>query len=142
MGGAPGLQLKYWPELLDCLGSDIIFHSDLMLSEGYYNSNILKAIDRKNVLIAVNIKGVDKISWEANTRKIYDENLLEYNINKLKNDLSSSRWYLTFTNIDKDARDQFLSKYELTWQYNFNIDLIDYTAMPYVDSIPWGRSAK
>ena len=37
MGGAPALQMKFWPELLDALGPDILFHSDLMLTETRYD---------------------------------------------------------------------------------------------------------
>lgn len=139
MGGAPGLQLKNWPELLDVLGPGEIFHSDLMLSEGKYSSSVLQSIDRNGVLLAVNIKGTDKTSWENNTRKQYDESLLDYNIKQIKGNLDPARWYLTFTNIDKTKQESFLSKYDLDDNYSYQIDLIEYNAMPYVDSVQWGR---
>ena len=141
MGGAPGLQLKYWSELLDILGPGEIFHSDLMLSEGKYSPEVLKSIDRHGVLIAINIKGTDKLTWEINTRKPYDESLLELNINLIKEHLDPARWYITFTNIDKASQDQFLSKYALADHYNYHIDLINYNALPFVDSVQWGRSS-
>lgn len=139
MGGAPALQLPNWPELLDMLGSDVIFHSDLMLSERVYKEEQIRALDRENVLLAVNIKGTDKESWETNTRKPYNLSLIECNIEALKDWLSPERWYLTFTNISSESRDEYLERYGLTSQTNYIIDLIEYEAMPLVDSVEWGR---
>lgn len=139
MGGAPALQLKYWYEIIELLENNDIFHSDLMLSESYYQTNTIKQLNKPNVLLAVNIKGTNKEQWEQNTRKPYNERLLEYNLNQILDNLDSNRWYITFTNIPKINSEQFIEKYKLYNQINFSIDLIDYNAVDFVDSIPWGN---
>ncbi len=136
MGGAPALQLKYWNEIIELLDNDDIFHSDLMLSESYYQTNIIKQLNKPNVLLAVNIKGTNKEQWEQNTRKPYNKQLIEYNLNQIQNSLDNERWYITFTNVPKIDSEQFIKKYNLYDQINFSIDLINYNAVDFVDSIP------
>ena len=141
MGGAPALQLKHWHEILDLLDNDI-FHSDLMLSESRYQSHVLKQLNKYNILLAVNIKGTNKEQWESNTRKQYNERLIEHNLQQITNYLDTNKWYITFTNVPEIDRNQFLEKYKLNNYTNFNIDLIDYNAVEFVDSVLWGKHDK
>ena len=146
MGGAPARRMPQWPDLLYDLAwgwrkpddSPMIFHSDLMLTEGTYQPEVLDSLDRPGVLLAVNIKGVDQASWEANTRKPYPADLIHRNLAAVSDRLSAERWYLTFTNVPGGLQRQFLLDQGLEWQDSFSIDLIDYAATPYVDSRPWG----
>ena len=136
MGGAPALQLKHWPELLDALGEDTIFHSDLMLSESRYDDDVLMELDRPNVLLAVSVKGVEPVEWYANTRKLMDFDLVSYNMRAINELLPRERWYLTFTNVTPDNRREFMARHDV--DYHLNIDLIEYDALPFVDDVPWG----
>lgn len=152
MGGAPALQLRSWPGLLhhlhwglqDWRGTPMvfhpaaIFHSDLMLSEGEYRPDVLAQLDWPGVLLAVNIKGVDRASWEANTRQPYPEALIQKNLATLRDALPAERWYVTFTNIPEGQQQQFLMEHDLAWQDHFSIGVIDYEASSYVDNRPWG----
>ena len=139
MGGAPALQLEYWFELLDLLPADTLFHSDLMLSERDYKPETLKLLNKSNVLLAVNIKGMSSSQWLTNTRKELNEERFERNLQCLRENLPSERWYLTFAGISQEDSDQWLGQYGLSRQDNYGIDLIYYEAMPLVDSVEWGR---
>ena len=136
MGGAPALQLRHWPELLDALGGDVIFHSDLMLSESRYGERSLRELDRPNVLLAVSVKGLSPDEWARNTRKDMDPGLMRRNMLAVSELLPRDRWYLTFTNVDPDYRRAFMEEYGV--DYSLNIDLIEYNALPRVDDVPWG----
>ena len=139
MGGAPALYLRHWPELVDYLCPSTLFHSDLMLSESLYTQYILRKLDHDGVLLAVNIKGTTPEEWLANTRKPMNEELIRKNLSALKTHLDPARWYLTFTNVTEDRQRAWVEDFEVVDQYYYNIDLIDYNAVPFVDSVPWGR---
>ena len=116
MGGAPALYLRQWPKLLDAPPPQTLFHSDLMLSEGSYDDEVLVDIDRPGVLLAVNVKGTDSESWERNTRKPYHPKQVIANLDKVRRRLSPERWYITFTNVAPDAQEAFISEYGLEEQ--------------------------
>ena len=136
MGGAPALQLKFWPELLDALPTTTLFHSDLMLTESEYKRDILDLIRRPNVLLAVSIKGYDAGTFERNTNKKLDRDLLHSNLDTLRD--YPELWYYTFTNV---PRKETLDVLDYMPNDFFHIDLIDYNAMPHVYNRPWGGAA-
>ena len=138
MGGAPALQLRKWPELLDALGPRTVFHSDLMLSEFDYPLHTLRALNREGVLVAVNIKGLTVETWKANTRKEWDKARFYRNLALVRKVLDSQRWYMTFTNVSREHQEVFLTAMGLEDQASYGIDLIEYDALPFVDSVPWG----
>ena len=149
MGGAPALQLKHWADLIDSLQDSqcrYLFHSDLMLIEGQYKTEWLQPLNDSNVLLAVNIKGLDAVEWEKNTRKPFDASRIAYNLNQLREHLNFRNWYLTFTGIDPIARNERIQEWKMHHhvdnQYGYHIDLIEYNAMPYVDNIAWGAMRK
>ena len=142
MGGAPGMFMEHWPELIKELKvRGDLFHSDLMLCEKKYYPEVLKQFNESNVLLAVNIKGTTPIEWFTNTRKRLDEKLFEYNLRMLNKYVAWDRWYITFTNVPVQRQDDFIKKHDLWGQHYYGIDLIDYEALPLVDSVPWGRRA-
>ena len=142
MGGAPALQMKFWPELLKELsGTGCIFHSDLMLSEGVYDESVLDQIDQANSLLAVNIKGTNDNEWRNNTRKEPNWPLLWDNFYKICNRLH--RFYITYTGCNADGILAFEAECErrgirIKDMYRYNIELIEYGAAPHVDETPWG----
>jgi len=137
MGGAPALQLQYWPELLNALEIGHLFHSDLMLTEKPYTKNMMRMIDYPNALYAVNIKGLTPETFYTNTRKRLNQALLRHNLTQLLDFLPYDRWYLTFTNVPSRERNIFLKDlpHKVDW---FDIDLIAYEAVSYVDNRSWG----
>lgn len=46
MGGAPALYIDKWYDIIDRLTNDTVFHSDLLLVEGYYKQSTLRAINK------------------------------------------------------------------------------------------------
>lgn len=143
MGGAPALQMKQWPDIINKLPKHKIFHSDIMLSEGIYDNDILDKVSQSNCLYAINIKGLTSREWVKNTRKDIDWDLFYSNWRKIQN--SKMFAYITFTGINKK---------ELVWFWrraysegilvshwkedSFVIDLIEYDAAPHVDEVAWG----
>ena len=98
MGGAPALYLSHWPEILDLLEDDVLFHSDLMLTEHEYTIPELLAIARDNALYAVNIKGVSDTDYFENTGKNIDWEMFWRNLTLLR--MTRVNFYLTFTAPD------------------------------------------
>ena len=139
MGGAPGLQLPQWVELVDRLGTDVIFHSDLMLTELRYPRECLWELSRPGVLVAVNIKGTSEQQWEQNTRKPLNTVMFNVNLECLKLNMAWRNWYLTFTNVPEAAQREWSDQHGLGEQVAYGIDLINYNALEVVDSVPWGR---
>lgn len=154
MGGAPALQLKHWPELITALHAvcdfNWVFHSDLMLSEGHYDAGTLTALHQSGglVLFAVDIKGLTAEEHFRNTRKPWNPSLFWYNLELLER--YSVPYYFTFTNISEVNCIAFWEKYTVRWptrvmrrqKESFQIDLIDYDALPFVDRVPWGVQTK
>lgn len=147
MGGAPALQLKFWPELVEAFQRETkhsVFHSDLMLTESEYDYSALRAVARPNCLYAVDIKGLTPEEHLKNTRKPFLEGRFWRNLDLLER--AKVPYYITFTacsqaNIDA-FWELFLENYPFSYQERFSeafsIDLINYDALPHVDDIPWG----
>ena len=149
MGGAPALRVQHWWHLIRSLERagkpGWVFHSDLMLTERDYTSDILTSISHRKALYAVNIKGTTEKSFLENTRKKFDAKRFWKNLCQLEK--SQVQYYITFTNVDMDERRKFWG--EFTYRFgegaklmrkteSFSIDLIDYEATEYVDDVPWG----
>ncbi len=141
MGGAPALQLKYWPELLKELSrikGKWTFTSDMTLTESYYSMFDLLEIAKykNNVLIAVNIKGYNEEEWYKNTRKKWNKDLFRFNLQQLIE--YEVPFYTTFTNVSDKSIKQFNRIYGAKINNQYKIDLINYKALPYVDEVAWG----
>lgn len=147
MGGAPALYLSHWPELLDLLGHNTPFHSDFLLCEGVYTKQMIKRVCRDNCLYAINIKGVDHLSWQRNTGLDlpYPDRLILYNLLQIFTFGDPKNFYFTFTNLTATIAQAYLN-----WLYGaflhghhldivpfiqdyFCIDLIRYNAIGGVD---------
>jgi uncharacterized Fe-S cluster-containing radical SAM superfamily protein len=133
MGGSPALYIDHWPELIDRLGPDVVFHSDFCLTERTYHPNFLTKIARPNCLYAVNVKGVTSEDYMKNTGCKIDWELWWHNLDMLF--LSRVPFYLTFTNPDRSHLDAFCKEIA---DFYFGpriledmvvIDVIDYDAV-------------
>lgn len=132
MGGAPGIYLNKWHEIISFLNDDDIFHSDLLLVERIYKREWLISLRNRNVLVAVNIKGVTSEDFEKNTNRGFNKNLFWYNFDLIVK--TGVNFYLTFTNPDSYYIDGFKRKIvdrygEEVLEDSFIIDLIDYGAL-------------
>jgi len=132
MGGAPALYHHAWPELINIIPDDVIFHSDLLLTEKRYNFDDLFRCNKRNTLYAVNIKGVTPEDYERNTGRPFKKKMFWGNLYRLID--ARTPFYLTFTNPDKDHLDSF--KDDLVRRFgdnilddHFVIDLINYEAL-------------
>lgn len=145
MGGAPAIYLDRWPALIDAVMEakpDAIFHSDLMLIEGSYKPETLKALCRDRCLFAVNIKGLDDEDWYKNTRIPPKWDLFWGNWRLLQ--WLGLPYYTTFTGVPHDKVDDFwieASKHGIEKDSDsYIIDLIEYEATSHVDDVKWGVS--
>ena len=132
MGGAPALYNKHWPELLDILPKDVIFHSDLMLIERPYDLSTLSRCGAGNALYAVNIKGVSAEDHFRNTGRKLDDKQFWFNFHCLVD--SGISFYLTFTNPDPDHLDEFKERVvsrhgDWVLDDSFTINLVTYEAL-------------
>lgn len=132
MGGAPALYHSHWPELLDMIPDDVIFHSDLMLVENSYDLPKLSHCQAGNALYAVNIKGVTPEDHFRNTGRKLDSKQFWFNFYAVVD--SGINFYLTFTNPDPDQlnyfKDFIAARYgDWVLDDHFVIDLIDYEAL-------------
>lgn len=132
MGGAPALYLEYWAEIVELLPEYAVFHSDLMLIEEIYRFNWLSKINRSNVLLAVNIKGVTHEDFMRNTRRRLDWTKFWNNLDIVVQ--SKVDFYFTFTNPDKDYIDEFkmavIKRYgNRVLEDSYIIDLVQYDAL-------------
>ena len=132
MGGSPALYHHRWPELIDALPKNIIFHSDLLLTERSYDLPALNRCNRGNTLYAVNIKGVTAEDYFRNTGRKLDEKQFWFNMYCVVD--SSIDFYLTFTNPDPDHIEEFKERLALRYgddilDDHFVIDLVDYEAL-------------
>jgi pyruvate-formate lyase-activating enzyme len=147
MGGAPAIYLEHWPELIEALPSGAVFHSDLMCTERLYTADQIRAIAKPNCLYAVNVKGMTQEEHMTNTRKPLPATRFWANL-RLLADLMPENFYITFTNVARENQEMFWAhcKAWLPWEKHrmssFTIDLIEYDAQPYVDSVPWGPQRK
>lgn len=146
MGGAPALSMKHWPSLISEFEAKApagcAFHSDLLLTEGIYDADTLRAISRPQCLYAADVKGLTPEEHLRNTRKPFDEALFWENLDKLER--VGMPYYLTFTAVGDPEPfwQRFQRLYPGTYATRrseaFTIDLIDYDALPFVDRVPWG----
>lgn len=132
MGGAPAIYLDRWKEIVELLDDGEIFHSDFLLAEKHYKLEWLIPLVKRNVLIAVDIKGVTPEDFEKNTNRPFYEKFFWYNFDMVV--ASGINFYLTFTNPDLSYIEEF--KEDLVRKYgkkvledSFIIDLIDYEAL-------------
>jgi len=144
MGGAPALYLSKWPSLLEALPTRTVFHSDLMLTEKPYKASELEFIAAPNALYAVDVKGLDEEEHLANTRKPFQKNRFYDNLDLLMS--SPVEFYFTYTNVKQEnilwferyVMNAYGSRGEEIVSRSFNIELIEYAALPYVDRVRWG----
>lgn len=145
MGGAPALQLKFWPELIDALEQldfDWVFHSDLLLTEAPYDERVLRGVSRTRCLFAVDVKGLTAEEHLRNTRKPFRESLFWENLARVE--AARAPYYTTFTNVE--FPNVYWDRFRQHWPDRlaeaqrdaFNIGLIKYKAIPYVDEVKWG----
>lgn len=134
MGGAPALYLEGWPEIMRALPEGAVFHSDFMLTEKPYNTQLLQDIVScsNNSLFAVNIKGTSPEDYKKNTGKTLKEALFWGNLSALVE--SNTPFYLTFTNPDTRYYGAFVQRLEREFgsqimRNSFVIGLIDYQAL-------------
>ena len=132
MGGSPALYINHWSDIIDNLPYRYVFHSDLLLTEQYYDEETLKAISMPNCLYAVNIKGVTVGDYERNTGTRFDHNMFWANLDNIVK--IGVPFYLTFTNPCMIFYDKFVEKLKYTYGDNvmkdsFIIDLIEYNAI-------------
>jgi len=129
MGGAPGLYVEDWFDIVERLPERFVFHSDLLLIEKPYKKEYLRYIN-KNVLLAVDIKGTSPENFLQNTRRPFNSKLFWNNLDVVVN--SGVSFYLTFTNPGKEL---VAFKATLAQRFgtsalkdSFVIDLIKYNA--------------
>jgi pyruvate-formate lyase-activating enzyme len=108
MGGAPGLYLDMWYDIVKRLPWNASFTSDLLLIEQTYKMETLRKLAVTPVTIAVNIKGVTSEDWARNTGTVLNEAMFWNNFERVVN--SGIDFYLTFTNPDTRYYDSFLDK--------------------------------
>lgn len=109
MGGSPALYIEHWSELIDLLfpyngfWNSALFTSDLLLTEKYYDPDIIEKINNPSAMYAVNIKGTNDRNYYENTRKQIDWNLFWTNLETIYD--TGLNFYITFTNPDNDLED-------------------------------------
>lgn len=102
MGGAPALYLDHWCELIQLLEKEgcKVFHSDLLLVECEYTNEIMQSIKSDIGIHAVSIKGFNQDSYESNTGKRVDVDLMKHNIRQLQQ--NGINHYFTFTGLSAE----------------------------------------
>lgn len=132
MGGAPGLYLESWGDIVRDLPKDKVFHSDLLLIEKEYKSEWFKDLTGDNVLLAVNVKGTTDKDFEKNTGKKINYKLFWKNLDTVVN--SGVNFYITYTNPDSEGLFSFTNTIERDYgkkvtKDSYTIDLIEYDAL-------------
>ena len=137
MGGSPALYLHQWPELIEGLAGNYVFHSDLTLTERKYGVGVVKKIRGVNCLYAVNIKGVNREDYEKNTGVNFNNpsgypKMVLHNLGLLID--NEVPFYITFTNPNMKYYYRFCAVIAELWgpEYlddSFIIDIIDYDAV-------------
>jgi pyruvate-formate lyase-activating enzyme len=132
MGGAPALHMSQWPSVLQHLFPHFMFHSDLLLTEGYYDRNTLHSINQEHCLYAIGVKGVRNEDYERNTGCKMNWPMFWHNLELVID--SGINFYLTFTNCDLSYLQDF--KEEIAAMHgpeiledSFEIDLKQYDAL-------------
>lgn len=137
MGGAPALHLEYWDEITAQLRPNEIFHSDMLLCEGYYDSLVLKRLRESHVkqLHAVSIKGATRSQYVERTGT--DVNFEGMFSNLIRLQESKLPFYVTFTGMSDEEIEWFKQEAQLygvksaAWDDSFSINLIHYKALDY-----------
>lgn len=132
MGGAPALYIEHWHEIVSRLEDDEVFHSDLLLIEKPYRMFNLLPLKKKNVLLAIDIKGVTPEDFEKNTNQRFFKHTFWRNFDVVVE--SGVNFYLTFTNPDlsyiEEYKENLIDRYgEEVIEDHFVIDLIEYEAL-------------
>lgn len=133
MGGAPALYLEQWPELLDMLPDNAVFHSDFLLQEGSYSRSVCRQIAKhKNQLHAVSIKGATYEEFLKNTGVPWQIDLLWSNLDVLVEE--GVPFYITYTGMPQTSiaifEDCVTSRYGASvLEDSFNIDIVHYNAL-------------
>ena len=132
MGGAPALYMKHWASIIERLPDDVVFTSDLLLTEMVYEKYILDMICSRRAVYAVNIKGITDENYQENTGREIDWAVFWTNFEKIMN--SYINFYLTFTNPDLSYLNKFLHKLETLFgpkviEDSFVIDIKQYEAI-------------
>lgn len=136
MGGAPALYIDYWAEIIRRLDIDSVFHSDLMLVEGYYKQEVIQALaDLPRTLHAVSIKGLGPKEFKSNTGVELDERMFWSNLDMIV--AWHLPFYFTFTGMSEESVAGFkikvLERYGIgsLLDDSFSIDIIHYNALDY-----------
>jgi uncharacterized Fe-S cluster-containing radical SAM superfamily protein len=108
MGGAPALYMKHWASIIERLPDDVVFTSDLLLTEMVYEKYILDMICDIRAVYAVNIKGITDKNYKKNTGREIDWGMFWVNLERVVN--SGIKFYLTFTNPYLYYMDYFTTK--------------------------------
>ena len=126
MGGAPALYMDKWQHII---GSVPIFHSDLLLVESEYKSEILDTIAKPNALYAVSVKGCTAEEYKLNTGARVGMELIKRNLLMLQE--SNVNFYITFTGLSIDSINKFKQfiNDDSVFEDSFNIELIKYNAL-------------
>ena len=134
MGGAPGLYIESWYEIIEYL--DKPFHSDLLLIEKEYKQNTIKRLTSyKNTLYAISIKGADSEEFYKNTMTKLNSKLFWDNLDILVN--YNFPFYFTFTGMADGSinlfKNKILERYrdDTILKDSFKINLIKYKALEY-----------
>lgn len=134
MGGAPALYIDKWPELIDALPHYAVFHSDLLLVEGYYVEHVLEELASKpNCLYAVSVKGATAEEFKKNTGVDFNEDMFWKNLSALVS--TGVPFYVTYTGMSAESietfRQQVIDKFgnDDILRDSFAIDLVKYKAL-------------
>jgi pyruvate-formate lyase-activating enzyme len=132
MGGAPALYMKHWLSIIERLPDDVVFTSDLLLTEGVYEKYILDMICSRRAIYAINIKGLTDWQYYHNTGREIDWGMFWVNLERVVN--SGINFYLTFTNPDLSCMKEFATKLKRLFGDNIMndsliIDLKQYEAI-------------
>lgn len=137
MGGAPALYIDHWVDILKNTCQRYPFHSDMLLVESLYDTEVLKDIARyrESSLFAVSVKGADHEEFLKNTGVEWKASMFWQNLENLcKFDIP---FYMTFTGMSDESIEKFKSQlhiaipmYEaLCLRDSFKIDLVHYAAL-------------
>jgi pyruvate-formate lyase-activating enzyme len=132
MGGAPVLYMKQWSSIIERLPDDVVFTSDILLTENVYEKYILDMICSRRAIYAINIKGITEENYKENTGREIDWAVFWTNLEKIMN--SYINFYLTFTNPDLYYMDYFTTKLKILFgekimNDSFIIDIKQYEAI-------------
>ena len=140
MGGAPGLYLEKWWEIVEMIDKQTeLFHSDLLMVEKPYSPEVFENLDLSKCLIAINVKGVTPENYEDRTRTPFPNNLFWRNMDIVADYVDSTRYghnpfYVTFTDPDLNMLEAFKEQVvdrcgKSILEESFVIDTVHYNAL-------------